>query len=74
VSTPPAAARRQPDHLDVGLVPPTLISSRNHPPTIERLMALLRDHLSADDQDKIRRAYDFAAAAHEGQIRQSGDP
>jgi GTP pyrophosphokinase len=58
----------------VGLVPPTLISSRNHPPTIERLMALLRDHLSADDQDKIRRAYDFAAAAHEGQIRQSGDP
>jgi GTP pyrophosphokinase len=73
-ATPTAAARRQPDHLDVGLVPPTLISSRNRPPTIERLMALLRDHLSADDQDKIRRAYDFAAAAHEGQIRQSGDP
>ena len=71
---PPPAPQRQPDHLDVGLVPPTLISSRSLPPTVERLMALLRDHLSADDQDKIRRAYEFAAHAHEGQTRQSGDP
>ncbi len=74
---PPVTAappRRHPDHLDVGLVPPTVISSKSRPPTFERLMALLRDHLPTSDQETIRKAYEFAAKAHEGQVRQSGDP
>ena len=72
--SPPRQPGGSPITWMCSLLPPTLISSKSRVPTFERLMALLRAHLAADDQDKIRRAYEFAAKAHEGQIRQSGEP
>ena len=59
------------DHLDIGLLPPTLIA---RPPTIEYLMGLIDKQLPQADHDKIRRAYEFAKEAHTGQVRESGEP
>ncbi|HEX5787060.1 MAG TPA: bifunctional (p)ppGpp synthetase/guanosine-3',5'-bis(diphosphate) 3'-pyrophosphohydrolase [Woeseiaceae bacterium] len=40
----------------------------------ERLLAKLRTYLPEDQVDMIVRAYDFGAAAHEGQTRKTGEP
>ncbi len=40
----------------------------------ERLVATLENYLPPDQVGLIMRAYDFGAAAHEGQTRQTGEP
>jgi len=39
---------------------------------IEEILARMRD--AGEDQDLVRRAYEFAVRAHEGQFRMSGEP
>lgn len=41
---------------------------------VEQLLDLVRTYDSDADLDKIREAYDFAAKAHAGQMRESGEP
>ncbi|HDH09369.1 MAG TPA: GTP diphosphokinase [Chloroflexi bacterium] len=41
---------------------------------IETLLEKLPNHLSRDDRELIKRAYELAEAAHEGQTRASGEP
>ncbi len=41
---------------------------------IEALLRQVRKHLSQDDLELIKRAYEVAAEAHAGQIRASGEP
>jgi hypothetical protein len=41
---------------------------------LEPLLARLPADLPATERDGIRRAYEFAARCHEGQLRKSGDP
>jgi GTP pyrophosphokinase len=43
-------------------------------PTIENLIKLVRGYNPEADADQIRSAYDFAALAHEGQFRATGEP
>ncbi|PDW02646.1 RelA/SpoT family protein [Candidatus Viridilinea mediisalina] len=43
-------------------------------PTVEALVARLRDYLPDADTDLVRRAYALALIAHTGQFRQSGEP
>ena len=40
----------------------------------EELFSLVADRFTPDDVARIRKAYEFAAEAHEGQKRQSGEP
>ena len=47
---------------------------RSDPPTIENLLREAATYLQPADVDLIRQAYDFAEAAHLGQMRRSGDP
>ncbi|MBI1732707.1 MAG: bifunctional (p)ppGpp synthetase/guanosine-3',5'-bis(diphosphate) 3'-pyrophosphohydrolase [Gammaproteobacteria bacterium] len=42
--------------------------------TIEDLQRQVSDYLQADEVDRVLRAYDFGAKAHEGQHRLSGEP
>lgn len=42
------------------------------PTTIDGLVETLAAYLAADDLAKVRRAYDFAEAAHSGQVRRTG--
>jgi GTP pyrophosphokinase len=42
--------------------------------TIDKLMEALPDNYSAVERELIQRAYHFAAAAHDGQKRASGEP
>ena len=42
--------------------------------SLERLLSKLRTYLPEDQVDMIVRAYDFGAAAHEGQTRKTGEP
>jgi RelA/SpoT family (p)ppGpp synthetase len=42
--------------------------------TIEELQRQVSDYLQADEVDRVLRAYDFGARAHEGQHRLSGEP
>jgi GTP pyrophosphokinase len=44
------------------------------PPEGEALLAHVREAIPTADRDLIRRAYQFAVAAHEGQTRASGEP
>jgi len=44
------------------------------PPELDRLLQRLREANPNADLDIIRRAYAFAAEAHEGQYRRSGEP
>ncbi|HYE60346.1 MAG TPA: RelA/SpoT family protein [Candidatus Kapabacteria bacterium] len=44
------------------------------PQTIDTLLDKIRNYDPKADLDFIRLAYDFAAKAHEGQIRKSGEP
>lgn len=41
---------------------------------LDKVIANLQTYHPEADSDLIRRAYDFAAKAHEGQMRRSGDP
>ncbi len=43
-------------------------------PTIDNLIKLVRGYNPEADADQIRSAYDFAALAHEGQFRATGEP
>ncbi len=43
------------------------------PITFEEFIALVRQHNPNADFDRIRKAYDFASEAHEGQKRRSGE-
>jgi GTP pyrophosphokinase len=40
----------------------------------EQLLAICKEKFSADEIAKIKKAIDFASAAHEGTLRQSGEP
>jgi RelA/SpoT family (p)ppGpp synthetase len=42
--------------------------------SFERLVATLENYLPDDQVEMIMRAYDFGAAAHEGQTRKTGEP
>lgn len=42
--------------------------------TIEEVIDKAREYLNDEDIEFIKRAYEFAAKAHEGQIRKSGEP
>ncbi|HEY7839951.1 MAG TPA: HD domain-containing protein, partial [Gammaproteobacteria bacterium] len=42
--------------------------------TIEDLQRQVGNYLPAEEVDKVLRAYDFGAKAHEGQQRMSGEP
>ena len=42
--------------------------------TIDNVIRAARFPFRGDDEKRIREAYTFAAAAHEGQLRRSGDP
>ena len=42
--------------------------------TIEQLLAAVQSSDRNYDIEKIKKAYEVAAKAHEGQLRQSGDP
>lgn len=41
---------------------------------LDEILASIRTYHPAPDLDMVRRAYDFAVKAHEGQTRRSGDP
>ena len=43
-------------------------------PSIDDLAERLASYLEPDQIDQVRRAYSFAAEAHEGQYRKSGEP
>jgi len=43
------------------------------PPTIDEIIALTSD-IKEKDKNLIKKAYDFAKKAHEGQLRKSGEP
>ncbi|MBM4433714.1 MAG: bifunctional (p)ppGpp synthetase/guanosine-3',5'-bis(diphosphate) 3'-pyrophosphohydrolase [Chloroflexi bacterium] len=47
---------------------------RRGPPDAEAIVAEMQRHYSAADVELVRRAYDYAAAAHEGQLRATGGP
>ncbi len=44
------------------------------PTTIQALLEVLRGYLPEREVATVRRAYDFAAAAHDGQFRRTGHP
>ena len=43
-------------------------------PTAVEIVDQLQRHMPDADLDMVRRAYDYASAAHAGQLRLSGDP
>lgn len=56
---------------DLALTPP---SSRTSIVPLEDLLERVLAYQPNADVDLLRRAYDFATEAHEGQVRKSGDP
>ncbi len=58
---------------------PSIIPADMHPPVdlaenLERFTALIRSYLKAEDAVQVEAAYVFAAEAHRGQYRVSGEP
>jgi len=58
---------------------PSIIPADMHPPVdlaenLERFNALIRSYLKAEDAVQVEAAYVFAAEAHRGQYRVSGEP
>jgi GTP pyrophosphokinase len=49
------------------------VSVRDKPPTIEDLLEVAAAYSPEQDLDLIRRAYDYALSAHQGQKRRSGE-
>ncbi|WDL99583.1 RelA/SpoT family protein [Alicyclobacillus sp. ALC3] len=47
---------------------------KNSPLTVDKLCEQVLSYGTADDATVVRRAYEFAEAAHRGQFRKSGDP
>ena len=43
-------------------------------PMADEIVGQLQSHMPNADLDMVRRAYDYASAAHAGQLRLSGDP
>ncbi len=43
-------------------------------PTVEELIVVLRTYLPDADMSRLRRAYNFTARMHDGQLRKSGEP
>ena len=60
--------------MDVTIAPAAETESAGAPPSAEGLIQRVEGQLSPADVALIRRAYEFAASAHEGQTRKSGDP
>ncbi len=54
------------------------VTGESHPaakiPTAEDIIEQLERHYPEADLDMVRRAYEYASAAHAGQLRLSGDP
>lgn len=42
--------------------------------TLDKIISLAKSYLSKDDIHKLKKAYDFAKKAHQGQKRRSGEP
>ncbi|MSQ35770.1 MAG: bifunctional (p)ppGpp synthetase/guanosine-3',5'-bis(diphosphate) 3'-pyrophosphohydrolase [Dehalococcoidia bacterium] len=51
-----------------------MVVSRETPADVQSLLVALASYLPDDRVDAVRAALDFATQAHEGQLRQSGDP
>ena len=49
------------------------VAVRDTPPSIDDVLAVLAGYMSPADLDTVRRAYDYAANAHRGQKRRSGE-
>src|SRR5947209_17859145 len=43
-------------------------------PTLEDLLSAVREYMPPGAVDSVQRAHDFAAEAHRGQMRKSGEP
>ena len=43
-------------------------------PNVKEIISLVEDKISKKDEELIKKAYDFAERAHEGQKRDSGEP
>jgi guanosine-3',5'-bis(diphosphate) 3'-pyrophosphohydrolase len=52
----------------------TLATGERHEELLEELLAELATYSGDGDQELVRRAFRFAAAAHDGQQRRSGEP
>ncbi len=48
--------------------------SRHHQNLVDELIAVVEGYFPAVDKELIARAFQYAAAAHEGQVRRSGEP
>lgn len=48
--------------------------SEKSPETLEELIEILRPYHSEENLEVVRRAFEYATKAHEGQYRRSGDP
>ena len=53
---------------------PDLAEADRGRPQFDELLALVSAQLADADVATLERAYDFAATAHEGQFRKSGEP
>ncbi len=53
---------------------PDLSPALLHSPTVEALVARLHSYMPSADGDIVRKAYALAYTAHDGQLRQSGEP
>jgi guanosine-3',5'-bis(diphosphate) 3'-pyrophosphohydrolase len=47
---------------------------RDVSPSFEQVMQEMREYLPAPAIDSVQRAYEYAASAHQGQMRKSGEP
>ncbi len=49
-------------------------TDQTEPATVDKVLTAFREHHPDGNQDLLRRAYEVAEAAHEGQFRKTGDP
>ncbi len=71
-TVPPARIRRgDPQYTEMVA---TLATGERHEELLEELLAELATYSDDADQEFVTRAFRFAAAAHEGQQRRSGEP
>ncbi len=71
-------AVRRPHHENRSILESASVGVKGPAGTPEERFALLQEktssYLSAEDEDMIKRAFEFARAAHKGQKRKSGEP
>ncbi|HEY3109047.1 MAG TPA: bifunctional (p)ppGpp synthetase/guanosine-3',5'-bis(diphosphate) 3'-pyrophosphohydrolase, partial [Chloroflexota bacterium] len=60
--------------METSAVPVATLQSDGRPAGADEVVRRLAGHLNATEQGLVERAYQFAARAHEGQTRRSGDP